>query len=707
MNLQKLYICEMIIQGNVWVITPKPIRDGGEYLIQHGFGYSNFKHEACGIMGEVTMFVPMEHNLKLCKIKLVNNSDIARELSITYYAEIVMGVVREHTAQHIVTYFNEEKKYIYATNTYSQNFGKLNAFLKLFGGVDESFTGDRGEFLGRGGSVEDPSALKRVRLSNNVGAGLDPCLAVTSKIHLEPNMEIELIAMLGENEEIDSISNTIVEFEDFKRVDAELQKVKDYWDKLLHTLQVKTPDKSMDLMLNGWLMYQTIVCRLWARTAFYQSGGAYGFRDQLQDVMPVSFLEPSMTKKQILLSASRQFVEGDVQHWWHPVVDSGIRTRFSDDLLWLPFVTMDYIKNTGDFGILEEEAQYLLDTPLADGEDERYNISGKADFTGSIYEHCTKAIDKALKFGPHNIPLMGSGDWNDGMSTVGNKGKGESVWLGWFLYNILESFTKACTYKKDEDRLQRYKEMQEYIRINLEDNAWDGNWYRRAYFDDGTPLGSSENEECKIDSLSQSWAVISGAARSERAAQAMKSLEQYLIKEDKGMILLLTPPFSKSSLEPGYIKGYVPGVRENGGQYTHAATWVILAFAKLGNGNKATKLYNMINPINHTKTLMECEKYKTEPYVMTADVYGKEPHIGRGGWSWYTGTSGWMYTTGIEAILGFKLKEGKGFTIEPCVPDDWSHYEIIYKKDKFEYVLRLNDREIKVFGLMVIYAKMD
>jgi len=675
--------------GNVWSITPKPIRDGGEYLIEHGFGYSTFKHEAFGIMGEVTMFVPMKHKLKLCKIKLVNNSEVARELSITYYAELVMGVVREHTGEHIVTYLNEEEKYIYATNCYSQDFGKLNAFLKIFGGEQQSFTGDRGEFLGRGGSVEEPCALKRISLSNNVGAGLDPCLAITSKIHLEPNMEIELVAMLGENDNLDSINSAMVEFQDFKKVDTELEMVKNYWNKLLHTVQVKTPDKSMDLMLNGWLMYQTIACRLWSRTAFYQSGGAYGFRDQLQDVMPLKFLEPEMTKKQIIYSASRQFVEGDVQHWWHPIVDSGIRTRFSDDLLWLPFVTMDYIKSTGDLAILDEQAQYLMDTPLAEGEDERYNISGRSDFTGSIYEHCIKAIDKALKFGCHNIPLMGSGDWNDGMSTVGNKGKGESVWLGWFLYNILENFTQACEYKKDYEKLQKYKELQEYIRINLEENAWDGNWYRRAYFDDGSPLGSSENEECKIDSLSQSWAVISGAASSERANEAMKSLEHYLVKEDNGMILLLTPPFNKSTLEPGYIKGYVPGVRENGGQYTHAATWVILAFAKLGNGNKAAKLYNMINPINHTKTLLQCERYKTEPYVMTADVYGKEPHVGRGGWSWYTGTSGWMYSTGIEAILGFKLKEGKGFTIEPCVPEEWSDYEIIYKKDNFEYVIQV------------------
>lgn len=685
---EAIYLRDEMV-GNVWSITPKPIRDGGEYLIEHSFGHSNFKHEAFGIMGEVTMFVPMKHNLKLCKIKLKNNSDITRELSITYYAELVMGVVREHTAQHIVTYLDEENKYIYATNSYSQHFGKLNAFLKLIGGEQQSFTGNRSEFLGRGGSVESPEALKRVRLSNTVGAGLDPCLAVTSKIILEPNMEIELVAMLGEDESLENIFSIVKEFEDFEKVNTELMAVKDYWNKLLHTLQVKTPDKSMDLMLNGWLMYQTIACRIWARTAFYQSGGAYGFRDQLQDVMPLSFLEPSMTKKQILYSAARQFVEGDVQHWWHPVVDSGIRTRFSDDLLWLPFVTMYYINNTGDLGILDEKVEYLMDTPLAEGEDERYNISGRADYAGSIYEHCIKAIDRGLKFGAHNIPLMGSGDWNDGMSTVGNQGKGESVWLGWFLYDILGDFFKACTYKKDDERLERYKEMREYIRVNLEENAWDGNWYRRAYFDDGTPLGSAQNEECQIDSLSQSWAVISGAASSERAAQAMKSLEHYLIKEDKGMILLLTPPFSKSDLEPGYIKGYVPGVRENGGQYTHAASWVIFAFAKLSQGNKAAQLYNMINPINHTRTLLSCERFKTEPYVMTADVYGKEPHVGRGGWSWYTGSSGWMYTAGIEAILGFRVKDGKGFTIEPCIPEDWPRYEITYKKDNFEYVIEV------------------
>lgn len=685
---EAIYLRDEIV-GNIWSITPKPIRDGGEYLIEHSFGHSNFKHEAFGIMGEVTMFVPMEHNLKICKIKLKNNSDVTRELSITYYAELVMGVVREHTAQHIVTYLDEENKYIYATNSYSQNFGKLNAFLKLIGGEQQSFTGNRSEFLGRGGSVESPEALKRIGLSNTVGAGLDPCLAVTSKIMLEPGMEIELVAMLGEDESLENISSVIKEFEDFGKVNEELVAVRAYWDKLLHTLQVKTPDKSMDLMLNGWLMYQTIACRIWARTAFYQSGGAYGFRDQLQDVMPLSFVEPSMTKKQILYSASRQFVEGDVQHWWHPVVDSGIRTRFSDDLLWLPFVTMYYIKNTGDLGILDEEVEYLMDTPLQPGEDERYNISGRADYSGTIYEHCIKAIDRSLKFGDHNIPLMGSGDWNDGMSTVGNQGKGESVWLGWFLYDILGDFFEACTYKKDDEKLERYKEMREYIRVNLEANAWDGNWYRRAYFDDGTPLGSSQNEECQIDSLSQSWAVISGAASSERAEKAMKSLEHYLIKEDKGMILLLTPPFSKSDLEPGYIKGYVPGVRENGGQYTHAASWVIFAFAKLSQGNKAAKLYNMINPINHTRTLLSCERFKTEPYVMTADVYGKEPHVGRGGWSWYTGSSGWMYTAGIEAILGFRIKEGKGFSIEPCIPEDWPGYEITYKKDNFKYFIEV------------------
>ena len=448
-------------------------------------------------------------------------------------------------------------------------------------------------------------------------------------------------------------------------------------------------------MLNGWLMYQTLSCRYLSRTAFYQSGGAYGFRDQLQDSMSIGILNPTITREQILRSASRQYLEGDVQHWWHPVINSGIRTRFSDDLLWLPYVTIEYIKSTGDYSILDEEAPYLEDEPLRNGEDERYTIVNQSNKNGTIYEHCLKAIDRGLKFGEHNIPLMGSGDWNDGMSTVGNKGKGESVWVGWFLYKILDGFKEICNYKKDNEKEDEYNTFQEFIRENLEKNAWDGGWYRRAYFDDGTPLGSRENDECKIDSLSQSWSIISNAAKLARAQEAMEAVDRYLVDKDKGLIKLLAPPFDKSSLEPGYIKGYVAGVRENGGQYTHAAVWVILALTKLGLGDKAWKYYNMINPINHSNTELEARSYKVEPYVMAADVYIKEPHGGRGGWSWYTGASGWMYKVGLEDILGLKKIEGKGYKIEPCIPEMWNEYDINIKNETEDYKIKVKRGEDK------------
>ena len=441
----------------------------------------------------------------------------------------------------------------------------------------------------------------------------------------------------------------------------------------------------MNYLLNGWLLYQTYSCRYLSRTAFYQSGGAYGYRDQLQDSISLGIVNSEITKAQILRSAEKQYLEGDVQHWWHPVINSGIRTRFSDDLLWLPYVTYEYISKTGDYSILNLKARYLEDEPLKEGEDERYTIVDVSNKEGSIYEHCIKAIDRALKFGKHNIPLMGSGDWNDGMSTVGNKGKGETVWLGWFLYKILDDFDIICDYMKDEAKQEYYKKNKEFIKENLEKEAWDGSWYRRAYFDDGTPLGSRENEECQIDSLAQSWSIISGAATKERSIEAMDAVDRNLVKEDKGMILLLTPPFEKSDLEPGYIKGYVAGVRENGGQYTHAAVWVILALTKLGLGDKAVRYYNMINPINHTNTELECKSYKLEPYVMAADVYIREPHGGRGGWSWYTGASGWMYKVGVEDILGLKTIDGKGYKIEPCIPASWEGYKINIKNDTEDY----------------------
>lgn len=548
-----------------------------------------------------------------------------------------------------------------------------------------------------------PLAMKKENLSNTTGAGFDPCLSQCSKVKLNPLEEKTIVIALGQLEDIDSIKDILLGISDTKEVEKRLSETKAYWEETLGKVKVETPDKSMDIMLNGWLMYQTLCCRYWARTAFYQSGGAYGFRDQLQDSMSIGLVDENITRDQILKSAGRQYIEGDVQHWWHPVINSGIRTRFSDDLLWLPFVTADYINHTGDLSILDEKVPYLKDEPLKEGEDERYNVVMNCDEQGSIYEHCLKAIDRALNFGPHNIPLMGSGDWNDGFSTVGNKGNGESVWLGWFLYSILEEFIEICNIKKDEDTKIKYYETKEFIKENLEKNAWDGAWYRRAYFDDGTPLGSIENSECRIDSISQSWSLISGAADIKRAKKAMNSVEKNLIKKDKGMIVLLSPPFNKSSLEPGYIKGYIPGVRENGGQYTHAAVWVILAMCKLNYNSEALQLFNMINPINHTLSITDIERYKTEPYVMTADIYSLEPYEGRGGWSWYTGASGWMYKTAVEDILGLKIIKGKGFIIKPCVPMEWNEYKITYKKDKGIYnitVQRGEEKRVLINGLI-------
>jgi Cellobiose phosphorylase len=697
---EEIYIRDEIT-GKSWSISPKPIRDSGEYIIEHGFGYSIFKHEAQGVIGEMTMFADMNESAKLCRIKLKNNTSEERVLSISYYAKLVLGVTHEQTAQYIYTSFDNKDKYIYARNPYSEHFGSLICYMKMFGGDELSYTGDRKEFIGRGGSDREPKALKFKKLSNVVGAGLDPCFAQNIKLSLNKGEEKEFLVLLGQDESFDSIERVINKYKDSQKAEEELDNVKNYWNGLLGTIQVETPDKSMDLMVNGWLMYQVISCRFWARTGFYQSGGAYGFRDQLQDVMAIGYLNPKITREHIIYSASKQYLEGDVQHWWHPIVESGIRTRFSDDLLWLPYVTIDYIQSTGDYSILDEEAGYLEDEILKEGEDERYNISRISEKKGSIYEHCIKAIEISLRFGPHNIPLMGSGDWNDGMSTIGNKGRGESVWLGWFLYNILDNFISICGVKEDTEKIQKYREMKEFIKENLEKNAWDGGWYRRAYFDDGTPLGSIQNDECQIDSLSQSWAVISKAGKESRVKEGMEALQRNLIKEDKGIVLLLTPAFDKSSLEPGYIKGYVPGVRENGGQYTHASIWVILALAKMGDNNRAWKIFNMINPINHAKSYLNCQVYKVEPYVMTADVYAVEPHTGRGGWSWYTGAAGWMYRTGIEGILGFKLEGSDGFTVNPCVPDNWKDYKIFYNRGKCKYkihVLRGEDKGIWLDG---------
>ncbi|MHC1684125.1 MAG: glucoamylase family protein [Clostridiaceae bacterium] len=683
------------LTGEVWNVSKKPIRHENEYIVRHGFGYSTFQHFHKGIYAEETMFVPRGESVKFIKLKLKNTGSEKRKVSLIYFAQLVLGVIPDETRTHVYTKYDEEGKFIFGENPYSEAFNNLFAYLKIVGGTNESFTGDRGEFIGREGNLQTPKMLKYKTLNNKTGAGIDPCLATSSTVEIAPNSEVELAVILGQCDDLEVARRITHKYSDINIVNNIFEECKKFWRDLLGTIKVKTPDKAMDLMVNGWLMYQDISCRLWSRTAFYQSGGAYGFRDQLQDVMSLSYLRPKITRDQIVYSCSRQFVEGDVQHWWHPVVDSGIRTRFSDDLLWLPFVACDYIKNTGDYSVLDEEAYYLEDEPLSEGEDERYTISRRSDKKGTVYEHCIKALERGLQFGSHNIPLMGCGDWNDGMSTVGNEGRGESVWLGWFIYSILNDFIDICHKKKDDEKVTRYSEMKEFIRENIEKNAYDGKWYRRAYFDDGTPMGSSENDECQIDSLAQTWGVISDGASKNRIEESMKSLESYLMKDDKNMILLFTPAFENSKLEPGYIKGYVAGVRENGGQYTHAATWVSLAFARMGDGFKAHKAFNMLNPISHTKSYLDCQTYKVEPYVICADVYNAAGFEGRGGWTWYTGSAGWMYRAGIDGILGLKLYKGLGFKVEPCIPPSWNNYEITYNINGAVYNIEVSRGEEK------------
>lgn len=689
--------------GSYFSITPKPVRDGGDYIIKHSFGYSTFIHEAYGIRGEEQVFCPKGEKVKLQKVVLENLTDEDKSLSIYYYAQLVLGVFSYGSAKYISTAVRND--YIVGENPYSKYFGKGKAYLTIVGGEALNFTGDRKEFIGIGGKLSEPEALKYKTLSNKTGSIYDPCLVAKSTFSLRAKEKKEIVVILGQEESYEAIENKINKYKIVEKCNNALEEVKEYWSYFLGNIQVKTNDKAMDYLLNGWLLYQTYSCRYLSRTAFYQSGGAYGYRDQLQDSIALGVVDSEITKTQILRSAEKQYLEGDVQHWWHPVINSGIKTRFSDDLLWLPYVTSEYISKTGDYSILNLKARYLEDEPLKEGEDERYTIVDKSNTEGSIYEHCIRAIDRALKFGKHNIPLMGSGDWNDGMSTVGNKGKGESVWLGWFLYKILDDFNIICSYMQDSKRQEYFNEQKIFIKENLEKEAWDGEWYRRAYFDNGIPLGSSENEECKIDSLAQSWSLISGAAKKDRSIKAMEAVDKKLVKEEEGIILLLTPPFEKSDLEPGYIKGYVAGVRENGGQYTHAAVWVILALTKLGFGDKAMKYYSMINPINHTNSESKCDKYKLEPYVMAADVYIREPHVGRGGWSWYTGAAGWMYKVGIEDILGLKTVEGKWYKIEPCIPKEWESYEIKIKNNKEDYKIVIERGEYK--GIVINNEKIE
>ena len=663
--------------GAFWSATPLPASDGQPYTAHHGQGYSTYEHLHGPIASGLTLFVPPGQDVKVFRLTLRNTGREARRLSVTLYAEWVLGENRSRTALHVVTAVDPQTGAVFATNRFRPAFPERVGFLDLSaetGGGPRSVSGDRSEFIGRNGFLSRPAALGHETLSDRVGAGLDPCGAIQVGFALAPAQSVVVVGLLGDAEHEEQARDTVRRYRDRAAVDAALAEARGFWDRVLGQLTVRTPDRAMDLVLNRWLLYQTLGCRIWGRSAFYQSSGAFGFRDQLQDSLALIQTIPAIPRAQLLRAASRQFVEGDVQHWWHEPAGQGVRTRFSDDRLWLPFAALHYTAATADDTVLEEVVPFLTGRLLNPGEHEAYEQPGVSSESGTLYEHCARAIDISLATGAHGLPLMGTGDWNDGMNMVGAEGRGESVWLAWFLIAILRPFADLAASRGDAARASTYREAAVALVAAVE-NAWDGEWYRRAYFDDGTPLGSRENSECQIDAIAQSWSVIAGGGDPARAEQAMNAVDSRLIDREHKLSLLLTPPFDKMEPSPGYIRGYLPGVRENGGQYTHAALWNVLAFARLGDGDRAVELFALLNPANQVRSAADVARYRTEPYVVAADVYSVAPHTGRGGWTWYTGSAGWMYRVGIEAILGITLQRGE-INIDPCIPREWSGFEV-------------------------------
>jgi cyclic beta-1,2-glucan synthetase len=673
--------------GNFWTPTALPIRENDTYLIRHGQGYSRFEYHAHGLEQQLEVFVSMVDEVKFYRLKIKNAGADPRNLSVTGFFEWVLGFSRGSSAPYVVPEWDKETGALLARNPYNNEFAARVAFVDV-SEADRSFTCDRREFLGRNGSHANPAALARSGLSGTAGAGLDPCAALQTKFSLAAGEEKIIVFTLGEADSLSSVRQTIHKYRQLELVDEAFKEAIGFWDKTLNAIRVKTPDPALDVLTNRWLLYQNLSCRVWARSAFYQSGGAFGFRDQLQDTMALVYSHPQITRNQILTAAARQFKEGDVQHWWHPPTGRGVRTHFSDDLIWLPYVVSFYIKITGDSSILTETVPFIEAPLLMIGQEDSYTHPMVSEEVGTIFEHCARALDRSLKVGVHGLPLMGAGDWNDGMNRVGHAGQGESVWVAWFLYTTMEQFIPLCRLEEDHRRAETYQQHLIHLKEAIDMYAWDGDWYRRAFFDDGTPLGSSLNEECKIDSISQSWAVLSRAGNAEKAKRAMAAVDEFLIRRGDGLIQLFTPPFDKTPLDPGYIKGYVPGVRENGGQYTHAAIWTLMAYAQLGDGDRAHELFAMLNPINHAASRSGLHKYKVEPYVMAADIYGMFPHVGRGGWTWYTGSASWMYRAAIEFLLGLEVKENE-FRITPRVPENWQEYEINYERNNTQYRMSL------------------
>ncbi|WP_425058993.1 GH36-type glycosyl hydrolase domain-containing protein [Sporomusa carbonis] len=707
--------------GELWSATPRR-GDGSfvsSYAVIHGRGFTRFCHERHGIRQEMTVFVPLDDPVKVVKLRLKNRSGGRRRLSVTYYAEWVLGVRRQANASFIITEWDDSARIMLARNAYQEAFRDTCAFLGIYsqpetpedqpnsaefkaerntGADDLSWTADRNEFLGQSGTLENPAAMIRERLSGQTGPLYDACGAVQTKLVLEPGAERTIYILLGSEHSRDAAVKLAKKYCQPRVCDQAFELVREFWDGVLDQISVSTPCPEMDLLLNGWLLYQALGCRMWARSAFYQAGGAYGFRDQLQDSLALLHSRPDFTRAQILLHAAHQYEEGDVQHWWHEETQRGIRTRFSDDLLWLPYAVGRYVEHTGDNSILDEAVPFLHSEPLPEGEHERYEPTQISPRSGTVFEHSLRAIDRAIqRFGEHGLPLIGIGDWNDGMSRVGAEGRGESVWLGWFLCDVLNRFTALCRQRGRLEQAERYRDVRKQLASSLDEHAWDGQWYRRAFTDAGQWLGSIYSEECRIDAIAQSWSVLSGAAPQEKVLQAMQSFDRELVDRDLSVARLLTPPFDRTDPSPGYIQGYPPGIRENGAQYTHGVIWSIIAWCRLGNGDKALELFQLLNPLNHTRTPNEVRQYAGEPYVMAADVYTAEPHRGRAGWTWYTGAAGWMYQAGVEWILGLR-RRGQRLYIRPCIPCEWPDFSVSYRFGSACYLITVKNPSHKSGG---------
>ena len=677
---------EDLSNGKNWSLSQN-LSKAQEYHLDYGLGYVNLRTLKDEILQELVEFVPLCEKVKVNLLKFKNTSNELKKIKLTYYVKLVLGEDESKTSGFIK--LEKKGNTIVARNMYKEEMQDEQIFINTSEKI-ENFTGNKSEFIGTT-NLMHPQKI----LNNDTGLYKESCMALDFTFELESFGTKEIVLVLGTKASDEDIPESLVDIEYTKN---SLSNTKKYWYNLLNRVHVNTPIESINIMLNGWAAYQSITSRLWAKSGYYQSGGAIGFRDQLQDTLGLKYLSSDFMKNQILIAAKHQFIEGDVEHWWHEETGRGIRTRFSDDLLWLPYVVCEYIEFTGDYEILDTKIPYLNGEPLEEEKDEKYDKYALTDVKEPLYAHCIKAIEKSLNFGKNGLPKIGSGDWNDGMNTVGNKNKGESVWLGFFLYNVLERFIKICKKKEDNTLIEKYEKVKKNLQIALNSNGWDGRWFKRAFTDEGTPIGSMENEECRIDSISQSWGVISGAADNVKQYMSMESLETHLIDKENGLIKLLDPPFENSKIEPGYIKAYLPGVRENGGQYTHAAMWAISAFAKLGLGDKAVEYFTMINPIEHSKTIDAAKKYKVEPYVIPADIYEAKGLEGRGGWTWYTGSSSWFCKVGLEDILGLKIENGI-LRIKPCISSKWKEYSIRYKYKNTIYNIKVKNPDGKNTGV--------